>query len=146
MASTNFVDGVTVILSAWLNDTNTVTYSIFGNGTNYTGNAALPGTLSVVGGIDVNGTKFSVNSTSGNVTSIGSLKSGSATGIAAGGDLTVGVLLYSTGMGTFGGSGAPSISAPKGSMYLRSDGNTTNNRGYIATDSVGGWTAIITAG
>ena len=43
------------------------------------------------------------------------------------------------------GSGAPASSQPKGSLYLRTDGTTTNDRSYIATDSIGGWTAIITA-
>ena len=49
MASTVFVDGVTVLLAAWCNDADTVVYDIFGNGTNYTGNATLPGTATIAG-------------------------------------------------------------------------------------------------
>jgi hypothetical protein len=44
-----------------------------------------------------------------------------------------------------GGAGAPSVVAPKGSLYLRSDGSSTSTRAYIATDSVGGWAAVTTA-
>lgn len=42
------------------------------------------------------------------------------------------------------GSGAPTISAPKGSLYLRTDGSSTSTRAYVATDAVGTWTAITT--
>lgn len=44
-----------------------------------------------------------------------------------------------------GGTGAPTLSLPQGSLYLRTDGTTTNDRAYIATDAVGGWTALTTA-
>lgn len=47
--------------------------------------------------------------------------------------------------GVFTGSGAPTISAPKGSLYLRTDGSSTTTRAYVATDAVGGWT-YLTAG
>jgi len=46
------------------------------------------------------------------------------------------------------GSGAPTIAAPQGSLYLRTNGTTTNDRAYINTTGGGGagaWTAIITA-
>lgn len=42
------------------------------------------------------------------------------------------------------GAGAPSHNAPKGSLYLRTDGSGVNDRAYIATDAVGTWTAIVT--
>lgn len=42
MTSTTFVDQSTPIVAAWLNDVNTVTYSIFGDGTNYTGDLTMP--------------------------------------------------------------------------------------------------------
>lgn len=64
----------------------------------------------------------------------------------AGGSLTAGgILLSSTAsLGVFVGSGAPTISAAKGSLYLRTDGSTTATRAYIATDAVGTWTPITT--
>jgi len=45
----------------------------------------------------------------------------------------------------FSGTGAPSMRAPKGSIYLRDDGSTTNDRVYINTNGATGWTAMITA-
>lgn len=42
------------------------------------------------------------------------------------------------------GTGAPSTSRPKGSLYLRTDGSGVNDRAYIATDAVGTWTAVVT--
>jgi len=55
-----------------------------------------------------------------------------------------------TGLSTFGlyfGSGSPngSLVAGQGSIYLRDDGTTTNDRAYINTDGNTAWTAIITA-
>jgi hypothetical protein len=47
-------------------------------------------------------------------------------------------------MGVFPGSGAPAFSAAKGALYLRSDGTGPTDRLYVATDSVGGWTAVVT--
>lgn len=44
------------------------------------------------------------------------------------------------------GSGAPGTTQPKGSLYLRTDGSGANDRAYIATDSSGTWTAIVTVG
>jgi len=51
-------------------------------------------------------------------------------------------------LATFGiyfGTGAPTVSAAKGSLYLRRDGTTTNNRAYINTDGATTWTGITTA-
>lgn len=42
------------------------------------------------------------------------------------------------------GTGVPSASLPKGSLYMRKDGSGVNDRAYIATDAVGTWTAIVT--
>lgn len=45
------------------------------------------------------------------------------------------------------GTGSPStvVTAPKGSLYLRSDGSSTSTRAYINTDGVTAWTAVTTA-
>ena len=43
------------------------------------------------------------------------------------------------------GAGAPTMVAPKGSLYLRTDGTTTNDRAYINTDGSTTWTALTTA-
>jgi hypothetical protein len=46
-------------------------------------------------------------------------------------------------LGIYVGSGAPSISAAQGSLYLRTDGTTTNDRIYVRGSSA--WIAITTA-
>jgi hypothetical protein len=46
--------------------------------------------------------------------------------------------------GIYFGSGAPTVNAAKGSLYLRSDGSTTTSRAYINTDGATTWTAITT--
>lgn len=68
------------------------------------------------------------------------------TAIPAGGTAATGLMFSSTAnFGVFFGSGAPTLSAAKGSLYLRSDGSTTNDRAYINTNGTTGWTALITA-
>lgn len=80
----------------------------------------------------------------GGQTVVGTCTARSGTATTAGGSA------QAFGMGTVGigfsfGSGAPSTSRPKGSVYLRTDGSTTNDRLYVATDSAGTWTAVTTA-
>jgi hypothetical protein len=43
------------------------------------------------------------------------------------------------------GSGAPSFAAPKGSLYLATDGTTTNDRLYICSVATGTWVNVTTA-
>ena len=67
--------------------------------------------------------------------------------IVAGGDP---VAAFQTGTSAVGpnihtGSGAPTISAPQGSIYLRSDGSSTTTRMYINTNGATTWTAVTTA-
>lgn len=69
------------------------------------------------------------------------------TGIPAGGSNTFGFKATSaTNFGLFFGSGAPSLAAAQGSLYLRSDGSTVATRGYINTDGNTTWTPITTVG
>lgn len=69
----------------------------------------------------------------------------STTATPAGGS-TVARLLFGTtaGFGIYYGSGAPTVSAAKGSLYLRSDGSTTNDRMYVNTNGTTTWTAVTT--
>lgn len=77
----------------------------------------------------------------------GSVRVLNATSIPAGGTAGSGYKFSSTAnFGVFFGSGAPSLVAAKGSLYLRSDGSGIADRAYIATDGTGTWTAIATAG
>jgi hypothetical protein len=69
-----------------------------------------------------------------------------ATAIPAGGTAGAGYKFSSTSnFGVFFGSGAPSLAAAKGSLYLRSDGSGTGDRAYINTDGSTTWTALTTA-
>lgn len=43
------------------------------------------------------------------------------------------------------GTGAPTNSAPKGSLYVRTDGSSTSTRMYVNTDGGTTWTNFTTA-
>lgn len=45
----------------------------------------------------------------------------------------------------YSGTGAPTLSAPQGSMYLRTDGSSISTRLYINTTGSTVWTAVTTA-
>jgi len=88
-------------------------------------------------------TRLTISSAS--VTSPLSLIARNATAIPAGGTAGAGFTFSSTAnFGTFFGSGAPSLTAAKGSLYLRSDGASNVTRAYINTDGGTTWTAINT--
>jgi hypothetical protein len=65
--------------------------------------------------------------------------------IPAGGSSTA-VLIFGTtaGFGIYFGSGAPTVSAAKGSLYLRSDGTGTTDRMFVNTNGATTWTAVTT--
>jgi hypothetical protein len=63
----------------------------------------------------------------------------------SGGDANSAFTLTSNLIGVYAGTGAPTIAAAKGSLYMRADGSTTNDRMYVNTDGSTGWTAVITA-
>jgi hypothetical protein len=70
----------------------------------------------------------------------------SGTSVPAGGTAGAGLKMSSTtNLGVFFGSGVPTLSAAKGSLYLRTDGSTTNDRMYVNTNSSTSWTAVTTA-
>jgi hypothetical protein len=86
--------------------------------------------------------------TNGNWGAKGSLSAWTGTAIPAGGTAGSGIKLSSTAnFGVFFGSGAPTLSAAQGSVYLRSDGTTTNDRLYVNNSAGSGttWTAVTTA-
>lgn len=68
-----------------------------------------------------------------------------SSGLTAGGAIALGVTSVSS-FGLFVGSGAPTVAAAQGSLYLRSDGTTVNNRAYINTNGSTTWTPISTVG
>lgn len=85
-------------------------------------------------------------SVSGTLTVVGAATALSATAIPAGGTAGSGLKISSTAnFGVFFGSGAPSLAAAKGSLYLRSDGTGIADRVYVNTNGSTTWTAIATA-
>ena len=97
--------------------------------------------VNVTGAIDASG-----DITGSNLSATGTVLAQSATAIPVGGTTGAGYKLSSTAnFGIFFGSGAPTLAAAQGSLYLRSDGTTTNNRMYINTDGATTWTAVTTA-
>jgi hypothetical protein len=113
----------------------------------------------VLGGANVNaslftGTTISVaaNVTGGNVLSsavisaVGNARILSGTAVPAGGTAGAGYRMSSTtNFGIFFGSGAPTLSAAQGSLYMRTDGSATSDRMYVNTDGATAWTPVITA-
>ena len=108
-----------------------------GAGMYYTGNAlgfsaasALQGYFAEAGGFVVNGT----------------ITASATTAVPAGGSAIARVAISSTaGLGVYVGSGVPTVSAAKGSLYLRTDGSSTSTRMYVNTDGATAWTAVTTA-
>ena len=77
----------------------------------------------------------------------GAVNANSGTAIPAGGTAGAGLKVSSaTNFGVFFGSGAPSLAAAKGSLYLRSDGSGVNDRMYVNTDGSTTWTPVVTVG
>jgi hypothetical protein len=67
-----------------------------------------------------------------------------ATATTSGGAVASVVSMGTAGIGIYFGSSAPTITAPQGSIYLRTDGTTTNNRMYVNTNGSTTWTAVTT--
>lgn len=82
--------------------------------------------------------------TTGANSATGSVTAASGTAAVAGGS-TTGFQIGSGGVGLFWGSGAPSISAAQGSLYLRTDGSSTSTRLYVNSNGSTTWVAITSA-
>jgi hypothetical protein len=67
------------------------------------------------------------------------------TGVVAGGNSNPLAFGGIGGIGIYFGSGAPTITAPQGSLYLRTDGSSVSTRLYINTTGSTTWTAVTTA-
>lgn len=75
----------------------------------------------------------------------GTLNAASGVATPVNGSSSARILLGTTAnLGLYYGSGAPTVTAAKGSVYLRTDGSGVNDRMYVATDSAGAWTAVVT--
>lgn len=76
------------------------------------------------------------------VSATGNLTADSGLAPAAGGMSAI-QISSTANFGIFAGSGVPSVTAAQGSLYLRTDGTTNNDRIYVRGSS--GWIAISTA-
>ena len=133
------------------------TVSVTGNitgGNVIFGTGIVSGTGNVTGGNVLFGSGIvsgTGNITGGNVLSsavlsaVGNSTILSGTAVPAGGTTGAGYKMSSTAnLGVFFGSGVPTLSAAKGSLYLRTDGSTTNDRMYVNTNGSTTWTAVTT--
>lgn len=131
-----FYPSSVIIGSYWTGATPTIATGIDLTGFTISGNAWQSSNASISGaGVG----------TFASVTSPGALTAYNATAIPAGGTTGSGIRVSSTSnFGIFFGSGAPTLSAAKGSLYLRSDGSGTNDRMYVNTNGSTTWTAVTT--
>lgn len=105
-----------------------------------------------VGGSFLNASTLRIGNSNGELTLTATIisaqngfRASNGAAIAAGGTVDQGLFVSATpGFGIYFGSGAPTITAIKGSMYLRSDGSGPGDRAYINTDGSTTWTAIVT--
>lgn len=85
-------------------------------------------------------------SLAGILTSTGSTNILTGTAVPVGGTAGQGFKFSSTAnLGVFFGSGAPTLSAAQGSLYVRTDGSSTSTRLYVNTNGTTGWTNVTTA-
>lgn len=136
-------------LSLSINNTEVV--GVTSTGQAVTGALSATGITSVTDTTDATSTTAASFKTAGGIASVKQIIAGTAvlgnflTAIPAGGANTCGFKSTSTAnFGVFFGSGTPTLTAAKGSLYLRSDGTTTNDRSYINTDGGTTWTAVTT--
>ena len=115
--------------------------------TTTTGALIVSGGTGIAGNVNAAGNVTGGNVLSGAVISaVGSARILSGTAVPAGGTTGAGYRMSSTtNLGIFFGSGAPTLSAAQGSLYLRTDGSSTTTRMYVNTNGTTGWTNVVTS-
>ena len=102
----------------------------------------MPNTKAV--GVAYSDPEFESVTVNGPVTATGNLTADSGTAPTAGGMLAV-QISSTAGLGIYVGSGAPTIAAAQGSLYIRTDGSSTSTRLYVNTTGSTTWTNVTTA-
>lgn len=82
---------------------------------------------------------------SSTISSTGIMTSQSGTATPAAASAVSALTFGSAGLTITWGTGAPSQTQPKGSLYIRTDGSSVATRMYINTDGAGTWTNFTTA-
>ena len=82
--------------------------------------------------------------TAASLSATGNVTADSDVALVAGGASAFIATNTAVGMGVYIGSGAPTVAAAKGSLYLRSDGSSTSTRLYVSDGSTT-WIAVTTA-
>jgi len=100
--------------------------------------ATFGSTLAVTGAITSSSMVGTTGAFSGEVTAA------SGTSVTAGGADAINIGAADAVKIIFG-SGVPSLAAPKGSLYLRTDGSSASTRMYVNTDGSTTWTSVTTA-
>lgn len=117
-----------------------------GTNENLTIDARGSGTMTLQGTATGNISLNRATTVNGQFTANGPAGVAKGESLPAGGSANASLTATSTAnFGIYFGSGAPSVSAAKGSLYLRSDGSGVNDRMYVNTDGAGTWTAVTTA-
>lgn len=103
-------------------------------------------TASATGGtLQLGGNNLTINS-SGALSTTSQITISNATAVPAGGSTSVGYLATTTtNLGVFFGSGAPTLTAAQGSIYIRTDGSSTSTRLYVNTTGSNVWTNFTSA-
>lgn len=84
-----------------------------------------------------------LDASNGRLSGVGRITAMSATAIPAGGTAGAGFLVSSTAnLGIFFGSGAPTLSAAQGSLYIRSDGSAIAGLVYVNTNGTTTWAPL----
>ena len=79
------------------------------------------------------------------VAATSTVKALSGSAVTAGGAAGFLATTTAAGLGLYFGSGAPTVSAAQGSLYVRTDGSSTSTRLYVNTNGTTGWTNVTTA-
>ena len=82
--------------------------------------------------------------TAASVSVTGNVTADSNVAVVAGGASSF-LATSTSGLGIYIGSGAPTVSAAQGSLYLRTDGSSTSTRLYVNTNGSTTWTNVTTA-
>jgi len=109
--------------------------------------ATAAATFSSASGLSVTGNVTGGNiKTGGQVSATGNALFLASTAVPVGGTAGAGIMMSSTAnLGVFFGSGAPTLAAAQGSLYLRTDGSSTSTRLYVNTTGSTSWTNVTTA-